>query len=223
MLKAIIFDYNGLLVDDLKLHEEAYMRTAADLGIPLARDTVRGYLSHTPDQKRIPFFGDISDKAWQEILNLKKRYYFSLLEETDIVFPDVEMVLKSLSEKFALALVSNTSREYFERSFPRHLAMLFRETIFAGEVDNPKPSPEPLLKVMESLGIGPDECCYVGDSVLDVQMAKTAGVRIFAVATGDNSGEELFAEKADCVLGSLMELTIRIREGEIQSSSFSNH
>ena len=213
MLKAVIFDYNGLLVDDLKLHEESYMRTAMDLGIPLSRDTVKRFLSHTPEQKRIPFFGDISDKAWQEILNLKKGYYFSLLEETDFLFPDVEMVLASLSERFVLALVSNTSREYFELSFPRHLTMLFRETIFAGEVDNPKPSPEPLLKVMESMGIDPNECCYVGDSVLDVRMAKTAGVRIFAIATGDNSREELLAAKADCVLGNLMELTIQIREG----------
>jgi len=100
--------------------------------------------------------------------------------------------------------------------------MLFRKTIFAGEVDNPKPSPEPLLKVIESMGIDPDECCYVGDSVLDVQMAKTAGVWIFGVARGDNSQEELLAAKADCVLGSLLELTIQIREGGIQSSSFSN-
>ena len=65
MLKAVIFDYNGLLLDDLKLHEEAYLRTAMDLGIPLSRDTVRRFLSHTAEQKRTPFFGDISDKAWQ--------------------------------------------------------------------------------------------------------------------------------------------------------------
>ena len=142
--------------------------------------------------------------------------------KTELLFPDVETVLTSLSERFALGLISNTYREYFELSFPRHLAMLFSETIFAGEVDNPKPSPEPLLKVIESMGIDPDECCYVGDSVLDVQMAKTAGVWIFGVARGDNSQEELLAAKADCVLGSLLELTIQIREGGIQSSSFSN-
>lgn len=211
MLKAVIFDYNGLLVDDLKLHEEAYMRTSMDLDILLSRDTVRKFLSHTPDQKRTPCFGDISDETWQKILTLKKKYYFSLLEKTDILFPDVGTVLTSLSESFALGLVSNTSREYFELSFPRHLATLFRETIFAGEVDNPKPSPEPLLKAIASIGIGPDECCYVGDSVLDVRMAKAAGVRIFAIETGDNSQKELLAAGADCVLDSLQELAIQIR------------
>jgi len=205
MLKAVIFDYNGLLVDDLKLHEEAYMRTSMDLDILLSRGTVRKFLSHTPEQKRTPCFGDISDETWQKILTLKKKYYFSLLEKT------VGTVLTSLSESFALGLVSNTSREYFELSFPRHLATLFRETIFAGEVDNPKPSPEPLLKVMASMGIGPDECCYVGDSVLDVRMAKVAGVRIFSIETGDNSQKELLAAGADCVLDSLQELAIQIR------------
>jgi len=211
MLKAVIFDYNGLLVDDLKLHEEAYMRTSMDLDILLSRGTVRKFLSHTPEQKRTPCFGDISDETWQKILTLKKKYYFSLLEKTDILFPDVGTVLTSLSESFALGLVSNTSREYFELSFPLHLATLFRETIFAGEADNPKPSPEPLLKVMEPMGIGPDECCYVGDSVLDVRMAKAAGVRIFAIETGDNSQKELLAAGPDCVLDSLQELAIQIR------------
>ena len=57
MIKAVVFDYNGSLVNDLRLHEEAYMRTAMDLDILLSRNTVRSFLSHTAEQKRIPFFG----------------------------------------------------------------------------------------------------------------------------------------------------------------------
>ena len=51
-----------------------------------------------------------------------------------------------------------------------------------------------------------DECCYVGDSVLDVQMAKRAGIRVFSVATGINSKEELQAAGADWIVNNLLEL-----------------
>jgi len=46
----------------------------------------------------------------------------------------------------------------------------------------------------------------VGDSVLDVQMAKRADIRMFSVATGDNSNEELQAAGADWVVNNLLEL-----------------
>lgn len=206
MFKAIIFDYNGVLVDDLKFHEEAYWRAGRDVGIPLTRETVRKYLSHSPEQKRKPLYGDISDETWEAISKLRARFYFDLAEKGNVLFPDVEAVLTSLAERYVLALISNTRRDYFDRIFPRALATLFGETMFLDEIGKPKPSPDPLLIMMERLDISRDECCYVGDSVLDVQMAKRAGIKAFAVATGDNSQEELQAAGADCVVGNLSEL-----------------
>ena len=212
MFKAIIFDYNGVLVDDLKLHEEAYWRAGRELGIPVARETVRKYLSHSPEQKRKPLYGDIPDETWEEISKVRARCYFDLAEKGNVVFPDVEAVLTSLAERYVLALISNTRRDYFDRVFPRELATLFRETMFLDEIGKPKPSPDPLIIMMERLGIDRDECCYVGDSVLDVQMAKRADIKAFSVATGDNSREELQAAGADCVVDNLSEL-----EGKLEA------
>lgn len=206
VLKAIIFDYNGVLVNDLKIHEEAYWRAGRDLGFPVTRKTVRKYLSYSPGQKRKLYYGNISDEAWKRITGLMTRFYFDLAEKRDVVFPDVEPVLTSLSARYMLALISNTRRKYFNRVFPRKLAGLFRETMFFDEIREPKPSPHAFLEMMERLGIGTDECCYVGDSVLDVQMAKRAGIRVFSVATGDNSKEELQAAGADWVVNNLLEL-----------------
>ena len=61
--------------------------------------------------------------------------------------------------------------------------------------------------------MGRDECCYVGDSVLDVQMAKRAGIRVFSVGTGDNSQEELRAAGADWVVDNLSELKTKLEAG----------
>lgn len=210
VLKAIIFDYNGVLVDDLKFHEEAYWRAGEHVGIPLSRETVRKYLSYSPEQKRKLLYGDISDQTWGEISRLRARFYFELAERGNVVFPDVEPVLASLAHKYVLALISNTRRDYFARVFPRKLANLFREMMFLDEIGKPKPSPDPLLMMMERLGIGKDECCYVGDSVLDIQMAKRAGIRVFSVATGDNSYEELQSAGPDWIVENLSKLKERL-------------
>jgi len=206
VLKTIIFDYNGVLVNDLKIHEEAYWRAGRDLGFPVTRKTVRRYLSYSPGQKRKFYYGNISDEAWKRITALMTKFYFDLAEKRDVVFPDVEPVLTSLSAEYMLALISNTRRKYFNRVFPRKLAGLFRETMFFEEIREPKPSPHALLEMIERLGTRTDECCYVGDSVLDVQMAKRADIRMFSVATGDNSNDELQAAGADWVVNNLLEL-----------------
>ena len=214
VFKAIIFDYNGVLVDDLKFHEEAYWRAGGHLGIPLARETVRKYLSYSPEQKRKLLYGDISDQTWEEISKARARFYFDLAEKGNLLFPGVETVLTALSSRYTLALVSNTRREYFNRIFPRNLATLFKAKMFSDDIRNPKPSPDPLLKMMERLGMGRDECCYVGDSVLDIQMAKRAGIRVISVTTGDNSQEELRAAGADWVVNNLSELKEKLEAEE---------
>lgn len=212
MIRGIIFDYNGVLVNDLKIHEEAYWRAGKVVGIPLTRETVRRYLSHSPEQKRTLYFGDISDETWKEIVRLMARFYFDLAaEKRDLIFPDVEPVLTSLSSRYVLALLSNTRRKFFNKIFPRKLASLFRETMFFEEIRKPKPSPDPLLEMLERLGLGTGECCYVGDSVLDIQMARSVDTKVFSVATGDNSQEELQAAGADWVGNNLSELREQLK------------
>jgi phosphoglycolate phosphatase len=206
MFKAIIFDYNGVLVDDLKAHEDAYLYAAEMFNRPLSRETVQRYVSHAISRKRGFYFGDISDGEWQALLRTKTERYFEIAAEKELIFPDVEAVLGSLSRKYTLALVSNTTRENFNGVFPVSLADFFRETLFADEMENPKPSPEPLLRIMARLGVTRDTCCYIGDSLLDIRMSKEAGVTIFGVTTGHNSFEELQQAGADFVGNSLTEV-----------------
>ena len=210
MLQTIIFDYNGVLVDDLKIQRDSYLWAAKKLGFSLSAKIVSQYISHTTEQKREIYFGDITDEQWEKVLLAKTRYYFETVKKSDVVFPDVETVLNSLSTQYVLGLVSNTTRHYFDHVFPAHLSSLFREKLLVEDVETPKPSPEPLFKILRRLKIPKERCCYVGDSLLDVRMAKSAEISILAVATGGNSLAELRAAGADDVLGSLSELPRRL-------------
>ncbi len=206
MFKAIVFDYNGVLADDLKIHEDSYLHVAERLRIDLTRERVRKYIAYSLDRKRSFYFGDVSDERWAEILKLKEGYYFEKATGSDVLFPDVSEVLSSLSSSFALALLTNTPADYFYKVFPSRLSALFAATVFADEVKENKPSPEPLHLLLKRLGMGKDDVCYVGDSLLDVEMAKATGVSIFAVARGANTREELHEAGADYVVGDLREM-----------------
>ncbi len=213
MLKAIVFDYNGVLLNDLDYQVESYWRAGKDKGFEISIETVRQHISCSPSHKKDLYFKNISEAEWEKVFDLKEKYYYELIDQKDLLFPDVEQILSSLTRQFTLALVSNTIRSLFERTFPRRLADLFQGTLFVDEVKKPKPSPQPLLKIIQILELSKDECCYVGDSVEDIRMAKAAGVKIFSMATGVCSKEELVEAGADRVVDDLRELSRLISSG----------
>jgi phosphoglycolate phosphatase len=214
MFQAIIFDYNGVLINDLEFHEEAYLMAAKEMGFPLTREVARKYISATAIQKRKLYFGDISDDAWNRLFLLKTEYYFDLIEHRSPLFPEVKEVLSFLGRRYLLGLLSNTPRGYFEKVFPQDLARLFQATTFGDEMRDPKPDPGPLLGMMRRLNVSPDQCCYVGDSISDVLMAKRAGIRIFSVTTGDSSEEELIKAGSDRILNRLSDLIRELNSAE---------
>ncbi len=218
MLKAIVFDYNGTLVDDLDLHEESYYRSGVEMGFDITRETVKKYISAAPSDKRVLFYGDISDEVWSQVIELKKAIYFRLAQSSFRLFPQTEEALIRLSRAYRLAVLSNTFRFAFEKFFPADLARLFDATLFFEDVTDPKPSPAPMRAVMESLGLVKEECCYVGDAVEDIQMAKAAGVKAFSLTTGACDATELDRAGADWVGPDLSALADRLLQGGVEKN-----
>jgi len=199
MLKAIVFDYNGTLADDLDLAVESYLRAGRERGYRLARETVRAHISQPPSAKRALYFGDIPDEEWTDIIVRRKQLYAELARSGFRLFPQAEAVLTALSRRYRLGVLSNTFRSLYEALFPAHLAALFQASLFFDEVPVPKPSPAPMQAMLQSLGVAARECGYVGDAAEDVRMARAAGVRFFGLSTGTCSASELHAAGAEWV------------------------
>ena len=97
--------------------------------------------------------------------------------------------------------------DFFSMNFFRgHLLICSTHTIFFDEVDKPKPAPDPLLIVLKRLNIDAGQCCYVGDAVEDIQMARAAGAHAFSVTTGGCSQDQLNEAGSDQVFNSLTEM-----------------
>jgi HAD superfamily hydrolase (TIGR01549 family) len=199
MLKAIVFDYNGTLVDDLDLAVESYFRAANERGYRLARKKVLQHISQPPSAKRGLYFGAISDAEWAAIIDRRKQLYTDLARSAFKLFPQTEKVLTELSGIFRLGVLSNTFRSLFEMLFPSHLTTLFQTSLFFDEVPEPKPSPAPMRAMLQAMRVQAHECGYVGDAVEDVQMARAAGVRSFGLTTGACNSQQLGDAGADWV------------------------
>jgi phosphoglycolate phosphatase-like HAD superfamily hydrolase len=211
VLKAVVFDYNGTLVDDLHLHVEAYYESGRRMGFDVAREDIERHISQPPSKKRLLFYGAISDPRWNEMVALRKRIYLEMAGEPQaLLFPDTAGALGLLARRFRIGILSNTFRDLFERVFPPVLSGLMAATLFFDEVPEPKPSPAPLLTLLERLGVAPLACGYVGDALEDIQMARAAGARAFAVATGTCPAAALSAAGAEWVGGSLSALAAHL-------------
>ncbi len=206
MIRAVIFDYNGLLVDDLQLHEEAYFKTAKKFGIPITMEKIKEFISLAPEKKVREYFGEnLSDEEVKKILEVKTKYYEELVGGNNIVFDGVEEIVDYLSKKYILAIVTNTTKAYFDKFFPKELAAKFKERIFADDIDNPKPAPDSLLRMVERLGLAKEDCIYIGDAVFDAQAAKAAGIKFILIATGNDKKDVLLKEGGK-VLDNIKEL-----------------
>jgi HAD superfamily hydrolase (TIGR01549 family) len=211
MLKAIVFDYNGTLVDDLDLAVESYVRAGTERGYSLDREKARKHISQPPSAKRELYFGAVSDAEWAAIIGRRKLIYAELARSAFKLFPETEKTLTALSGRYRLGVLSNTFRSLYEMLFPRHLAGLFQASLFFDEVPDPKPSPAPMQAMLRTMKIQARECGYVGDAVEDVQMARAAGVRSYGLATGACSSGELRDAGAEWVgpdLGALTSLLL---------------
>jgi HAD superfamily hydrolase (TIGR01549 family) len=213
MLDAIVFDYNGTLVDDLDLAVDSYHRAGLERGHRLSRETVLRHISQPPSLKRSLYFGSIPDAEWQALIARRKAIYRELAQSRFKLFAQTEEVLVRLSGRFRLGVLSNTFRDLFEALFPGRLRDLFQASLFFDEVPDPKPSPAPMLTILARLGVDRTRCGYVGDAVEDVQMARAAGVRSFALPTGACGADELRAAGADWVGPDLGALLVRLTDG----------
>ena len=197
MIKAILFDFGQTLVNSAdgfrKAEKDAQLRLFSHLDLP-SRDnflsTYRDIRSELHSQSifsRNVLWQNVSFhfglKPSDELYREWEREYWKTVIDNTAMFPEAVYVLKTLSSRYRLGLVSNTqgqgqSAGHRLSLFPG-IVKLFDAIIIAGEGGvPPKPDPEPFLRCLTELGIEPGEALFVGDDWrIDICGAKDAGIR----------------------------------------------
>ncbi|HWQ33422.1 MAG TPA: HAD family phosphatase [Blastocatellia bacterium] len=214
-LKAIIFDFNGVIVDDEPLHLELFRRVLEEEGLSLsAREYHEKYLGYDDRGAFTAALADqgrAADQAYiQSLIDRKARYYLDAINERMLLFPGVTELARRLAEKFPLAIASGALRHEIELVLKRgELRDCFRVIVASEDVSACKPDPEGYVKALALLNettqrsIDPAECLVIEDSVAGIEAARRAGMRCLAV-TNSYPAAELTA--ADAVVASLAEI-----------------
>jgi beta-phosphoglucomutase len=210
MLKAVLFDMDGVIVDTEPLHREAYYKMFEEIGIAMT-DTL--YESFT-GQATLPICETLCKEfnlsQTPEALVALKRANFKTLFDTSSQLQLLDGVLERIQEYhrngLKLVLASSASRTNIERIFDRfELNPYFTDKLSGADLKASKPHPEIFIKAAAASGHPPEHCMVIEDSTNGIIAAKAAG--IFCVAYNSPHSKNQDYRQADKVIHHFTEIT----------------
>jgi HAD superfamily hydrolase (TIGR01549 family) len=208
--RAVIFDWDGTLLDSFLADSRAYQAMFRSLKITFSERELAHHYS--PDWYRVYRAARIPRKQWDLADEL---WGIAYRKENPRLLPGARVVLNKLSRSFALGLVTSGDRARVVgqlRRFGFH--RLFPVCICSEDASHRKPHPAPLRAAMRCMRVNAAECVYVGDTPEDIEMARGARVRSVGVMGPFPSSARLKVARPDLLLQSITELPDVLRPVE---------
>jgi beta-phosphoglucomutase len=214
MLRAVIFDFNGIIVDDEPIHFELFRRVLAEEGLNLTEQDYYGrYLGFDDRGAFTAAYRDhgrtLAEAELVRLIEHKSVYYQKAIQNEVKMFPGVQTLVANLARTFPVAVASGALRHEIETILStagllKHFAVI----ISAEDVNQGKPDPEIFLKALARLNArgenGPPitaaECLVIEDSKEGIRGALRAGMKCLAVT---NSHPAELLNEANAVVHSL--------------------
>lgn len=217
ILKNIIFDMDGVLVDSEPMHWFRFRNFAKLHDVELTREeslqmvgrTLRMDLEFLSKKLDGKYSADELEARFQDPAN---HPYFDLPDYSEIIMPYVRYVLPRLKEiGLSLAIASSSSRDQIGRAIREcQLEKFFDLYVSGDEFRKSKPDPEIYLTTLDRMGAKAEETIVIEDSTYGIQAAKGAGLRVIA---REDDRFNFDQSKADYRVGSLYEAYFLIKEG----------
>ncbi len=184
MIRAVLFDFDGVVVDSMQQHFRAWKRVLTDYGHDLR-----------PEDFFIFEGAGVPNIA----RNISRRFRLGLERHLDEItekvraqyrhntvlffdgFPELIALLRR--RHLPLAVVTGGSSERVRATIAAHLRDVFDAVVTLEDVQRSKPHPEPYLKGAERLGYPPGECLVIENAPMGIEAGKAAGCQVLAVQT----------------------------------------
>ena len=199
MIKAVLFDIDGVLLDSFAANLQFFqdLLTKAGYEPPSAEDYKP--LFHLTMKDAIQTMTKAStqevDRVWHMGKNREVQYRIDLLQMPT----DAPATIKELHKTYKLGIVtSRVTTTVYEAQAMLELQKLFEVTVTYENTELHKPHPEPILHALKLLGIKPHEAVYIGDVHNDVAAARAAGTKVITygkhIIQGSDAHAHTFSE-----------------------------
>lgn len=209
MLKAVLFDLDGVITDSAKYHYLAWKQLADELNIPFDEkynEKLKG-VSRMESLELILKNGNMqeqySDFEKKEMAEKKNAYYKELIRQITPkdILPGIKELLISLKDKNIKTCVCSVSKNAFAIIDSLELRGYFDHIIDAARIKNAKPHSDILAIGAYVLGAAPEECVGIEDAQAGIEAIQNAGIKAVGVGTPEQM------QGADLILLGTKELT----------------
>jgi HAD superfamily hydrolase (TIGR01509 family) len=209
MAKAVIFDWDGTLADTRKAVVQSFQTVLTAAGCRVSDEFIARRMGIGTKKTIIEAFREchmrLDVSTLEKLADEKVRIQAGLADIVSL-FDGAAELLEALQDKTKIALATMSSRKVVDKLLPaKRITAYFDVVVSADEVAYPKPDPEVFLIAAKKLGVTPEDCVVVEDSVFGVRAAKAANMKCVAVPSGAYSKEELEQEQPDLMIDSLLE------------------
>jgi HAD superfamily hydrolase (TIGR01509 family) len=208
MIKAVLFDFDGVIVDSESIHKKTFMEI---LSIDVPEN--RWYNEFAGTGSRSIFVRLLEENSLEgdpEKLVEKRRELFNQYLDRLKPIPGLREFLKHLKEKkIKTAIVSGGHSSYINALLEMlDLKEFFYFIISADDIPYRKPDPKPFLIAAEQLGVKPEECMVIEDSYSGCEGARRAGMKLVWM----RPFETMNAPECDIVIDDFTQLPVEILE-----------
>ncbi len=190
-MKAILFDLDGTLIDSTESILDGFAHAFKSQNFPQAKKedicSLIGYPLETMFEKL-----GVSENISSFISEYKKRYSLISTQKTKML-PDAIKAIKLASSLAPLGIVTTKTAKYSSDILEHFkVAKYFKVIIGRENVNEPKPSKEPILKALDTLKVKPDMRCFmIGDTILDMMAANNANINKIGLLCGYGKEQDL--------------------------------
>ncbi len=205
-VRAVVFDFDGVLVDSEPIRFKAGSQALEVVGVSLTWERfVRFWLGRTDDAGLRDLLGDRFAADGARVVARRTALYEERLDEVQ-AFPNSVQLLRRVPDGTRLAVATGSRRLEVERILTRlRLFQDFQAIVTAEDYVRAKPAPDPFLAAARRLDISPRSCLVIEDSSAGVTAAHAAGMPVVAVDRGRGA---IGLDQADWTVTSLDEITL---------------
>ncbi|TET92562.1 MAG: HAD family hydrolase [Desulfobacteraceae bacterium] len=178
-VSVIIFDCDGVMFDSRQANVNFYNHILFHFGLPTLTDKdVEFVHMHTVVESLNHIFRGTTYVAKAQEYRLKLDYIPFIKDM--VIEPGLKEVLDVLKPDYGLAVATNRSNTIGKVLELNGLSHYFDIVVSSLDVENPKPHPESIFKILNFFRIEPQECFYVGDSEVDSTVCQASGIPLIA-------------------------------------------